>query len=399
MLAWRRAGRVLAGVAALAALAVVGVIGYRVLAPTETLDRAEGPYPPRVDAPFLRIGVLTSAPLVVDNRIRVYAEKGRVWSDSPVDSRTQLSPFWAYRRWPAQVVGVVAVESGPVVVTRWSDGALVALDARTGRIAWRATGPAPGVARYTGRRTGSSTVYEPDGLYTAGSAVVVYGHRTARAYDAATGSPLWTVNDTCDGWTNTTMYLAACGDTLTVIDARTGRQSGSRRPAPGGTVTPWGCALGRSGCQLIEARARDGHASEWQLGTDGGIDPEPHARSAMDFVLGDAIVESIPDRYVALVDRRTGDRRWTVPLPGYVIGADERGVYAVTRNFNLMVFDPRTGQEIARLGLRGLDTRDWTAGHVYLHDGYVAVERLTGKPRDGDDRYYYGATPVVLAGV
>ena len=119
----------------------------------------------------------------------------------------------------------------------------------------------------------------------------------------------------------------------------------------------------------------------------------------MDFVLGDAIVESIPDRYVALVDRRTGDRRWTVPLPGYVIGADERGVYAVTRNFNLMVFDPRTGQEIARLGLRGLDTRDWTAGHVYLHDGYVAIERLTGKPRDGDDRYYYGATPVVLAGV
>ena len=381
----------------LAALAVVGGIGYRVLAPTETLDRARGPYPPRVDAPFLRIGVLTAAPLIVDNRIRVYAEKRRVWADAPVDSKTQASPYWAYRRWPAQLVGVVTVESVPVVVTRWSDGALVALAADTGRIAWRTTGPGPDLARYTGRRTGSSTVYEPDGLYTAGSAVVVYGHRTARAYDAATGSPLWTVNDTCDGWTNTTMYLAACGDTLTVIDARTGARLGSWQP-PSGDVKPWGCAVGRSGCTQIEVR--DGERStRWRLDRDGGVSPEPYARSSDDLVVGDALVESIPDRYVALVDRATGTRRWTAPLPGYVIGADSRGVYAVTRNFNLMMFDPRTGLEIARLGLRGTDTRDWTAGHVYLHGGYIAIERLTGRPRDSDDRYFYGATPVVLAGI
>jgi outer membrane protein assembly factor BamB len=394
MLAWGRAGRVLAGVAA---LAVVAVIGYRVLAPTETLDRAEGPYPPRVEAPFLRIGVLTSAPLIVDNRIRVYAEKRRVWADTPVDSKTQASPYWAYRRWPAQVVGVVAVESVPVVVTRWSDGALVALDPRTGRIAWRATGPAPDVAHYTGRRTGSSTVYEPDGLYTVRdrALVVAYGNRTATGYDAATGRPLWTEGDACDGWTGATVYVSSCGGAVTLYDAGTGRRLLSRQlPA----ATPWGCALGRSGCELMEARAGDGQATEWRLGSDGGIAPEPYARTAMDVVLGDAIVESIPDRYVALVDRRTGNRRWTAPLPGYVIGADARGVYVVTRRFNLTVLDPRTGLEIARLGLRGTDTRDWNAGHVYLHDGYIAIERLTGRPRDVDDRYFYGATPVVLAG-
>ena len=196
-------------VAGATALAVVGVVGYRVLAPHDTLTVAQRPYPAAEVAPFLRIGVLTSAPLIVDNRIRVYAEKSRVWADSPVSSRTQLSPFWAYRRWPAALVGVMAVESVPVVVSRWSDGALVALDARTGRVAWRSR-ISPG-GRYTGRRTGSATVYSPVGLYTARSAadgtpVVV---ADGRAFDARTGRPLWTVPRGCDTWTTATAYVVA----------------------------------------------------------------------------------------------------------------------------------------------------------------------------------------------
>src|SRR5439155_5691845 len=89
--------------------AVAGVVGYRVLAPAETLDRALQPYPPAYVANAARLGVLTSMPLIVDDRLRVYAEKRRVWADTPVNSRTELSPYWAYRRWPAEVVGVAAV--------------------------------------------------------------------------------------------------------------------------------------------------------------------------------------------------------------------------------------------------------------------------------------------------
>ena len=46
------------------------------------------------------------------------------------------------------------------------DAYLVALDARTGTVRWRATGPEPGHG-YLGRRTGASTVYAPTGLHTA----------------------------------------------------------------------------------------------------------------------------------------------------------------------------------------------------------------------------------------
>ena len=388
-------------VAGATALAVVGVVGYRVLAPHDTLTVAQRPYPAAEVAPFLRIGVLTSAPLIVDNRIRVYAEKSRVWADSPVSSRTQLSPFWAYRRWPAALVGVMAVESVPVVVSRWSDGALVALDARTGRVAWRSR-ISPG-GRYTGRRTGSATVYSPVGLYTARSAadgtpVVV---ADGRAFDARTGRPLWTVPRGCDTWTTATAYVVAdCTGGLVLYDAGDGRPIGAwRGQAAGrgraaGRLTPFGCALGHSGCELFEAGQ-----GFWRIGHDAAVSPEPWAHAMSDLVLGDTLVESEPDQYVALVDRATGVRRWVQPVSGRVVAVDASGVYVVTRAIDLSVLDLATGMEDDRLGLRGTDTRAWTPGRVELHDGFIAIERITGRPRDGDDRYFYGGTPVVLAGI
>src|ERR687884_644385 len=116
--------------AAAVLLAAVGVAGYRVLAPAETLDPATTDYPRATVVSPRRLGALTAMPLGLDERLRV-------WADRPIDARSQRSPYWAYRRWPAQLTGVVAVGAGstddvPVVVSRWSDGALVALDARTG---------------------------------------------------------------------------------------------------------------------------------------------------------------------------------------------------------------------------------------------------------------------------
>src|SRR5262245_48192473 len=163
---WRR--WLIAGLGVLALLAGSGVIAYRVFAPHETLTPPTVPYPDvqviTDDRPFSE---LRAAPLVVENRIRVYAEKWRVWSDAPVGERYETTPYWAFRRWPAQVVGVASVDTlaGPVVITQWSDGDVIAIDARAGEIAWRTEVDIQKVS-YDGRRTGASTVYEPRLLRT-----------------------------------------------------------------------------------------------------------------------------------------------------------------------------------------------------------------------------------------
>src|SRR5262245_49621122 len=138
---WRR--WLIVGLGVLALLAGSGVIAYRVFAPHETLTLPTGPYPENQvitdDRPFSE---LRAAPLVVEGRLRVYAEKWRVWSDAPVGERYESTPYWAFRRWPAQVIGVTAAPAatGPVVVTQWSDGEVIALDARRGVVAWRDIG-------------------------------------------------------------------------------------------------------------------------------------------------------------------------------------------------------------------------------------------------------------------
>ncbi|WP_309246285.1 hypothetical protein [Verrucosispora sioxanthis] len=96
-------------------------------------------------------GRLPVAPLIVDGRLRVYAAPRQVYADQPVDSRSRRTPYWSFRRWPASLDAVVA--SGTTVVSRWSDGQLVAIDARTGRVAWRAAGPEPAAERVARRST------------------------------------------------------------------------------------------------------------------------------------------------------------------------------------------------------------------------------------------------------
>src|SRR5262245_43271866 len=185
---WRR--WLIAGLGVLALLAGSGVIAYRVFAPHETLTPPTVPYPDvqviTDDRPFSE---LRAAPLIVEGRLRVYAEKWRVWSDGPVGGRYEATPYWAYRRWPAQVVavGTVMAPRGPLVTSQWSDGRVVAIDARRGEIAWRTDGPDP-QARYDGRRTGAKTVYAPTSLATvrtgSGAAVIATGPGVVTALDA-----------------------------------------------------------------------------------------------------------------------------------------------------------------------------------------------------------------------
>ena len=182
---WVRISAIVAGIALI--LAGSAVVVYRVLAPHEQLTEPTGAYPePMVVTDERPFSELRAAPLVIEGRLRVYAEKWRVWSDSPVGERYETTPYWAFRRWPAQVVGVVSAQAptGSTVVTQWSDGQIIALDARRGAVAWRTQTASPGYG-YDGRRTGASVVYQPRSLLSArtgtGPVIIVTGRESVSA--------------------------------------------------------------------------------------------------------------------------------------------------------------------------------------------------------------------------
>jgi PQQ-like domain len=416
------------GIGVLILLAALGVVGYRVFAPHETLTRPSEPYPaagPIFDErPFSE---LRAAPLVVDGRLRVYAEKWRVWSDGPVGGRYEATPYWALRRWPAQVVGVVSVTApaGPLVVSQWSDGELVALDARRGAIAWRAGGPAPG-GGYDGRRTGASVVYEPAGLLTTErgggvGVVVAVGGGSMRAFDVATGARLWDRPQPtdCPVWTTGALVavpscasgpvaegIVARGSAgqgpsspgaiaqgpVTFVDAATGIARSTWTPPGGGPVEPSQCTLGRSGCRLLSAGT-----AAFQLGGDDVPHPIP-ALPDEALLAGDLVVypsaAGVTARPLA-----GGSPRWTWTGQGRLVTANPAGVYLLTDDLTVLALDPELGS-LESVGCAAITVRDkWQLGHVYPADNgeYLAIERLSGTaPASRDQLYYFGARPMAL---
>src|SRR3954463_12361718 len=164
---WTR--RVAWSALALVVLVASGIIVWRVLRPAEVVTEAKTAYPGVAETSPGPAGALINAPLIIDGRIRVYAAKRQIRSDDDPAYKYEKSPFWSYRRWPQQLVGVVhprtAADGVPVIVGSWNDGQLVALDGRTGAVLWRADAAAAAEA-YDGRRTGSSVMWTPTGLLT-----------------------------------------------------------------------------------------------------------------------------------------------------------------------------------------------------------------------------------------
>jgi outer membrane protein assembly factor BamB len=333
-------------IGALVLVTGLGVAGWRVLRPSASLDRAGTAYPVRAAAASaVWSGSLQHAPLIVDGRLRVYAEARRVWADDTVTGRYETTPYWSYRRWPAQLVGVVSVEQPvPYVIARWSDGVVTGIDARAGRIAWQKRIAPADRDGYQGRRTGARTVYDPPGLYTAaGGNLIINGGNEATGYDPATGRRLWT----------------------------------SRR---------LGCALGRPGCQVITT-------------TDGTTirlapRPAPAAGAATELTVAGGYVEWCADAYLGVVDTDTGAYRWERPLRGTVLATGATRLYLLTPGYRLVTLDAATGAELStvQLGYR----RGWRPGYVYVHDGFVVLERVVGSPEWNDDGYYYSAQDSVL---
>ncbi|RLK08806.1 putative pyrroloquinoline-quinone binding quinoprotein [Micromonospora sp. M71_S20] len=416
--------RIAVAVAALLGTVAVAATVYRVLAPAEVVTPARAGYPPAVSPAAGVIGRLPVAPLVVDGRLRVYAAHRQVYADRPVDGRHRTTPYWSYRRWPAALDGVVA--SGTTVVTRWSDGRLVALDARSGRVAWRADGPAPAGER-TVRRTGAATVWDPRGIFVARApdgrqVVVAAGAEWVRAVDLADGRELWRSHVTvtvppgdtvagCRDALGTTasghlIIVDSCAGPAVVEfrDAATGAVGLRWRPPDAGdelVATPVGCGTGRTGCAgLRTARPGDDAGRGWLL--DAG---EPVAAPALD--RPDA--ELVGGTAVAVVDgvpvgrsARTGAELWRRPdLPQVrLLAVQPDRVHLLTETNDLVTLDPATGAQRSFFALNvGSDGIGWAPGAAYAAGGFVAVERLR-KPVDptaDDRRYYLTSEPLVLA--
>ncbi|MDZ5441279.1 PQQ-binding-like beta-propeller repeat protein [Micromonospora sp. 4G57] len=406
--------RITVAVAAVLTVAVVAAIVYRVLAPAEVITPARAAYPPAATPPVGVIGRLPVAPLIVDGRLRVYAGTRQVYADQPVDGKHRVTPFWSYRRWPAKLVGVLA--SGVTVVSRWSDGRVVALDARTGRVAWRADGPEPGPVSKP-RRTFASTVWDPAGLHVTRTAdgravLVAAGRRQVGGYALADGRQLWRVDAgdcrTDVGTTATGALIAVDGcampTTVEFRDAATGAVRTRWHPPGGGrglVVTPVGCVDGHSACRgLRTAGSGDDAGRGWLVGAGDPV-AAPGLNGPDAELAGERAVGSTGG---VLTGRsaRTGEDLWRRADLGLVriIAVQPGRVHLLTERNDLVTLDPSTGAERSRFAMDiGHDGVAWVPGRAYAADGYLALERLRkGAGPDSDDQaYFLTAEPVLLA--
>jgi outer membrane protein assembly factor BamB len=383
--------------AALAALVVAGCVltAYRVLAPAEVSNVSIAAWPSAPDPHARLIGRYSAAPLFVDDRVRVYAAKRQVRADNPVDGETQNTPRWSFRRWPAQVTAVAAV--GETVVTRWSDGELVALGARDGRVAWRLAGPAGGT--YTGRRTGASVVWSPVGLYPSGDTVLALAGGRLRAVEARTGTVRWEVSvpgECSDGFTSAA-GLFHCSATGTTYSSAGKELTGW----PGGPFVKLGCHLSGPCAGLRDASGR-----AWLIRGDApvrapALDP---ADTALD-VTGRLALPTVDATAITAVDPVTGAERWTWRITdgrtARFIASQEGTVHVLIGRDGLANLDAQTGTKRSELRLRIQWENDkWVPRRVYATDGFVTIERIsmTAKETDDDHAYYLLEQNVIMAG-
>ncbi|SNT61991.1 PQQ-like domain-containing protein [Asanoa hainanensis] len=413
--------RVVAVLAGLVLVAGAGLVVYRVFAPGEVLAEPTVGYPAApTPRPAAVLGTLPAAPLIVDGRLRVVADKRQVRADGPVDSRYLNTPYWSFRRWPAELVGVVA--AGGTVVSRWSDGVLVGLDARTGRDVWRTKGEVPVIPEYAGRRTGALTVYAPPGLFLSGDTVVVAGSTSTRAYALNTGAPGWqqpaqpcpTRPDpigftTADG---RVAVLRACDEAVRLFDAATGTAAGSielyEHLAPETTLEPLDCVAPRTSCAGL--RVDDFATRKAWLFANGGTKPAGTASEIASGVprlarpgaaLVDGLAVTVEETGVVASGATDSEQRWRVELgrpDATILAAADGRVYVLTADRDLVTLDATSGAEISRFRYTYFaEKTDWVPGYSYTAGGYLLTERLADTSAREDADYYFDPQPVILA--
>lgn len=361
----------LRSLAALVLTAAAGLIGWRVLAPAEVLSAASTPYPtPSVDVAQVT-GRANMAPLIVDERMRVYAGKRQVRADGPVDARRVSTARWSLRRWPVEVSGVVA--SGTTVISRWSDGLLIAVDGRTGKEVWRVPTelPSPG---YEGHRTGASVVWAPPGLWVSDQFVLVKGGQRLSAYEVGSGTRRWSVEVPagCDDGLTTQGGHFLCGTAGFSVSA-----GEAITPYVVGPLTPLGCVVGSSEC----AGVRDGKGLGY-LTVDPGAAPrrEPGLDNSEMSVVGTRLGRVAP-----------GD---------LLLGVSRGRMVVLTASRHLQIRNPDGSGVLSEFPL-AVDTEKltWKPGLWQVTDDWVAIERLTGDgPADPEaPEHYFTVDTVIIA--
>jgi len=410
-----------AGLAAATAVLLVatGVIAWRVLRPTEVVTPAITALPSVTQPSPGSLGVLVSAPLIVDDRIRVFAKKREVWADGPASYHYERSAYWAFRRWPAQVTGIVAMKADwpdepdqpdrSLIVTAWTDGMIVAIDAHSGTIAWRVEGAAVLADRYGGRRTGAQTVYTPPGLYSAGSTFVTAaaGQVTARA--AGSGDTLWTVpvpaSPECLGTTFTTTAAQlfvhdTCAKSIARLDL-SNRQA--LPPIPGDAVEPVSCSVGRSECTAMRVTAA-GTVTGWVLTGASPVALAPLAAAGSLYNGHDVVTPSADSSSLSMVDGK-GRVLWTwrpaAPAPFRLLAADRSRILLLESDSTLVCLDPASGRfkSYASVLMEHEPDRRYDVNQWYVSGSYLVLERINPEvpPTAGDDEYYYTNRPILLA--
>jgi hypothetical protein len=356
---------------ALVVAAGAALTGWRVLGPAEVLDPATTPYPAAASPAPGVLGRTNVAPLIVDGRIRVYAAERQVKADAPADAKALMTARWSFRRWPEQLAGVVA--SGTTVVSRWSDGELVAIDARTGSIRWRAPGPAAG--DFQGHRTGAQTVWAPPGLHVGAGAVVVSGGGSQAAYELSSGTRRWTAREACpDGFTTAGGHLVC---PTGVLNLTTGAAVESWAGA--GPYTSLGCDVAASNCAAV----RDSAGQGWLTDT-----PAPRRAAVLDDL--DSTAVRNPAGAVAVPGRPDAQ----------VLGASNGNLVLLRPDRHLLEVDPRTGATLTDFALAvGTERLTWKPGRWQVTGGFVAIERLSPDgPSDPEEAgHYFTNETVILA--
>ena len=388
-------------------LIAAGVTVWRVLRPTEVATAATYEYP-EADIPIPgRIGALISAPLIIDDRLRIYAKKREVWSDGPPSYHYERSAYWSYRRWPEQVTQIVLVaqEDQPLIVTAWTDGQLVALHAKTGDVVWRAAGDIL-QDEYLGRRTGAQTVYPKSGLLTVENGFVTSHSTSIRGYSAE-GIETWNhppiTTPECHGTEFTTqaqwLVLDTCTRTIKRIDTRSGT-SLPELQFDAALVEPIACVSGHSQCRGMRTIGETSRG--WILTGPEPQESKPLAQPGSTLVQ-QLVVTIDAQAQVAGRDPNTGQAMWTwqAPSPVQLLASGTDRVFVLLTDRTLAGLDLQTGENLTRSGINfpAEPENPYAVSNVYTADRYIVLERVNPDvPAEAnDDTYYFTHRPVLVA--
>ncbi len=386
-------------------LAAAGMTVWRVLRPSEVVTEATAAYPEATIPIPGRVGSLITAPLIIDDRLRVYAKKREVWSDGPPSYHYERSAYWSYRRWPAQVVSIALVHQGEraLVVTAWTDGLLVALSAETGEVIFRVQGDTL-ADEYPGRRTGAQTVYPTSGLLTTEAGFVTSGSAFIRGYSPE-GAENWKhetpVTAECRGTEFTTqsqwLVLDTCTKTLKRIDTNTGASLPDLQ-LNATAVEPVACTSGHSQCRAMRVNDETG----WILTGAQPKESKPLAKPGS-ALIGETVVSADTDTEVTARDADTGKQLWTwqAPSPIQLLASGNDRIFVLLTDRTLAGLDPRTGADLTRAGINFPPEPEspYAVDNVYTSNRYIVLERVNPNvsAEANDDAYYFTNRPVLVA--